>query len=388
MAIDYKKELESAAKNMIMIHEPDLLIKMIVRTIVQKVRVSHAAILLQQKEKNSYLLTVSRGRSGVRIPPAFARMDKDNPLIRIFLEGRNKKLFNNDGVLVYGEAQKLLKKKIPADKKELLRQALYQMELFGTVACIPSYYSQELLGMLLLGDKNDGKRFLRGELDFFLALSSDVAMAIRNAQLFRELAYEIDRKNRLFIHTTIALAAAIEAKDNYTHGHIGRVTALSLEIARKLALRNKLAQEEKFMHFLQIASLLHDIGKIGIPESILNKEGSLSDDERKKMQEHPMIGTMILQPIQELEDALLGVRYHHERYDGQGYPEGLKGEQIPLIASIIAVADSFDAMTTDRPYHKGFTKEEAIDEIRRSSGTQFNPQIAAIIIELFQEGKI
>ena len=106
------------------------------------------------------------------------------------------------------------------------------------------------------------------------------------------------------------------------------------------------------------------------------------------MQEHPLVGVNILEPIKELQDAIYGVKYHHEKYDGSGYPEGLRGEQIPFIASIIAVADSFDAMTTDRPYRRGFSVEETVEEMKRMSGKQFAPQVVLALVELYQEGKL
>jgi len=139
---------------------------------------------------------------------------------------------------------------------------------------------------------------------------------------------------------------------------------------------------------LHIASLLHDIGKIGVPEHILNKRHELTVGERNRIKEHPMIGVNILKPIKELEGSMLGVRYHHERFDGKGYPDGLKGEEIPLIASIISVADSFDAMSTDRPYRLALPKDEAINEIRNLSGRQFCPRIADTFMDLCKEGKI
>jgi len=387
MAIDYKKELESAAKSMILVHEPDALIKMIVRMIVHRVKVDHAGILLHDKERDTYVLTVSRGTAGLKIPAGFARMDADNPLIRFFRQHLDEKLFH-DGAVIYEKARQLLNKDIGSDAKQLLKGVLYQMEIFEVSVCIPSYFRDDLLGMLLLGSKNNGKKFGQNEIDFFIALASDVAMAIRNAQLFRELELELEKKHSLFIHTTVALAAAIDAKDHYTHGHTARVTDLSMEIAKKLSSKNKSAFDSKFFGHLHIAGLLHDIGKIGIPESILNKEGPLTDEEKKKMQAHSILGTAILKPIKELEDAILGVKYHHEQYDGSGYPEGLKGSQIPLIASIISAADSFDAMTTDRPYHRGLSKKEAIEEISRASGKQFDPQVVSALVELYRENKI
>jgi len=388
MAINYKRELEGASKTMILVHDPNTLIMMIVRMIVQKVRVRHAGILLHDRERDTYILTVSRGIKGVKIPKGFARMDADNALIRFFRERLDKKLFN-DGSLIYEEAKKTLKKaKVARKQKEALKGALHQMEIFDVVACIPSYFGDDLLAMLLLGEKKSGRSFGRDEIDFFSALASDVAMAIRNAQLFKELEAELEKKHHLFIHTTVALAAAIDAKDHYTHGHTARVTGISLEIARKLAEKNKESFDEKFLESLHIAGLLHDIGKIGVPEAILNKEGTLNETERKCIEEHPLVGVTILQPIKELESSILGVKYHHERYDGSGYPEKLRGSQIPVIASIISVADAFDAMITDRPYRKGLSKEEAIGEIKRVSGKQFDAQVAEALIELFVEGKI
>lgn len=386
MAINYKRELETAAKTMILVHEPDSLIKMIVRTIVQKVNVDHAGILLHDEEKDTYVLTVSRGTAGLKIPSGFARMDSDNPLIEFFRKPIGKHVFEN-GTFLYEKARRILKNnKVSQSAKRRLRNALYQMEMFEAVACIPSYYRNELLGLLLLGNKKNGKKFAQDELDFFVALASDVAMAIRNARLFKELALELDKKQKLFLSTTTALAAAIDAKDHYTHGHTGRVTNLSLGIAKILSRKHNFSQ--KFMDNLYIASLLHDIGKIGVPESILNKPGPLNEEERKKMQEHSIVGTTILQPISELEEAILAVKYHHERYDGTGYPEGLKGEQIPLSAAIVAAADSYDAMTSDRPYRRALSKEEAIKEVERQSGKQFHPEVADALTQLYQEGKI
>lgn len=387
MKVNYKKELENAAKNMILVHEPHLLIKLIVRMLVQKVKISHAGILLYNKKKDTFVLTVSGGTQGIRVPAGFARIDADNPLIDFFQKQNRKNFFSRD-VLIYDSIKRKLKSKLSSGTKDTLKKILYQMDIFQTVACVPSYFRDELMAVLLLGEKTDAKSFAREELDFFAALASDVAMAIRNAQLFHDLETELEKKYRLFIHTIVALAAAIEAKDHYTHGHTSRVTNLSLEIARKLMDLDKKSYNEKFLEHLHIASLLHDIGKIGIPESILNKSSFLTEEEKDKMREHVLLGSNILQPIVELEDAILGVKHHHERYDGCGYPSGLKGDEIPILAAIIAVADSFDAMTTDRPYRKALLKSEAMEEIKRLRGKQFNPVIVDAFVELCEEGKI
>lgn len=388
MAIDFKKELETAARNMIFVHEPDLLIKIIVRMVVDKIKVEHASILLYKPQRQAYVLTLSGGSLAKKIPVGLACFDKDDSLIRFFRERDNRFLFNSD-VVTLESAQVALKEEHTKERlRHLLGDVYYQMKLLETVACVPSYYRDELLGILLLGKKNDGSKFGKRELDFFVALASNMSMAIRNAQLFKELKSELDKKQQLFMRTTIALVAAIEAKDNYTHGHTTRVTNLSLEIAKRLSLKNRKSVDHKFIESLHIASLLHDIGKIGVPEQILNKRGELTIGERNKIKEHPVIGATILKPIKELEHSLSGVRYHHERPDGAGYPEGLKGDQIPLIASIISVADSFDAMTSNRPYRMALDKDAATKEIKRLANLQFNPRVTEAFLELAQEGRI
>ncbi|TAM36769.1 HD domain-containing protein [bacterium] len=388
MAIDYKKELQNAARNMIFTHDTDLLIKMIVRMAVNKAKITHASFFLYNQDKQGYLLTVSKGSLSKKVPLDLICIDKDDVLIRFFREHKNSFIFGREA-LVYEEAKAgLTSGKIKQETRQQLAQVLYQMELLETVVCVPSYFRDKLLGFLLLGRKSNGRKFLDEELDFFVALNSNVAMAIRNAQLFKELEYELDRKRQMFLRTTIALAAAIEAKDHYTHGHTTRVTSFSLEIAKRIDRNTRKTLNDKFLEDLHVASLLHDIGKIGVPEHILNKRSELTVGERNRIKEHPMIGVNILKPIKELEGPMLGVRYHHERFDGKGYPEGLKGEQIPLVASIISVADSFDAMTTDRPYRQALLKESAVNEIRSLSGRQFCPSVADAFLELCQEGKI
>lgn len=388
MAIDYKKELEAAARNMILVHDPDLLIKMTVRMMVNKARIAHASFFLHNKEKQAYLLTVSRGSLRKKVPLDLVVIDKDDVLIRFFRDHKTSFIFGREALL-FSEAKLALKAdKLKPEAKLQLAQVLYQMELLDAVVCIPSYFRDELLGLLLLGKKENNKKFVDEELDFFVALNANVAMAIRNAQLFKELEYELDRKHQLFIRTTIALAAAIEAKDDYTHGHTSRVATLSMEIVQRMGARDKKTFDSKFLENLHISSLLHDIGKIGVPEHILNKKGSLTLGERNRIKEHPMIGVNILKSIKELECAVSGVRSHHERFDGFGYPEGLKGNQIPLIASIITVADSFDAMSTDRPYRAALDKADIVKEFRSLSGRQFSPAVTDTFLELCQEGRI
>jgi HD-GYP domain-containing protein (c-di-GMP phosphodiesterase class II) len=391
MRINYKKELEEAARNMILVHKPHTLIRMILRTIVRKVNVQHAGILLYEKTRNSYIVTITRGKIGTKIPSGLIRLDPHSPVIRFFTQKENSSFLEN-GALQLSKISSALQARgsdpLKEDFEKLLLATKFQMKSFDTVVCVPSYYHDDLLGVIMLGEKVNKKAFKREEVDFFVALANDVAMALRNAFLFEDLQWEIERNKKLFLETTMALSAAIDAKDHYTRGHTMRVTGYSLAICKEVFSEKSEKTDGKFFEDLHIASLLHDIGKIGIPEAILNKDGDLTEEERKKINEHALIGAMILDPIKDLDDVILGVKYHHERHDGSGYPEGLAADNIPFIASVIAVADSYDAMTTDRPYRRALTKDQAIVELERSSGTQFHPQIVRAAVALCKRGEL
>ncbi|HBM81727.1 MAG TPA: hypothetical protein DD426_13005, partial [Clostridiaceae bacterium] len=175
-----------------------------------------------------------------------------------------------------------------------------------------------------------------------------------------------------------ALSLAIEAKDKYTEGHSMRV----FEYAEKIARNMKYSEEH--IENLRIASLLHDIGKIGIPEAILNKPGRLSEDEYDIIKQHPVIGANIIKDVDALKKSQKIVRWHHERYDGKGYPDGIGGDDIPLDAYIISIADAFDAMCSDRPYRKAMTKSQAVNIIKDERGKQFHPKVADVFLDILK----
>jgi HD-GYP domain-containing protein (c-di-GMP phosphodiesterase class II) len=177
------------------------------------------------------------------------------------------------------------------------------------------------------------------------------------------------------------LTRAIEARDPYTRGHSTRVTAL----AELVALR--LGWGEERLKSLRIGGRLHDIGKLAVPDAVLAKEGRLDADELAQIQEHPKIGAKLILRMAALRDAIPYVLYHHERWDGTGYPSGKAGEEIPVEARVLAVADAFDAMTSDRPYRPALSHDEALAEVERCAGTQFDPEIARIFLELFGEAE-
>jgi putative nucleotidyltransferase with HDIG domain len=392
MKIDYKKELEAASKGMIMIHDPQTLIKLILRMIVRKVDIKHAGVILHDPLQDSYVLNISRGEAGMKVPAGFARFSRSSPLIRFLLENNGKEYGISRGALLADDLNRLLWQEnvLPGNNgaKEFFHQIHEQLQMVNAVACVPAYYHRELIAVLLLGEKNNGKKFSQDEIDFFAALTHDVAMALRNAQLFAEAKKESEKNRQLLVQVTTALSSTIEAKDTYTGGHTESVADHCLAIARRMAANGSADLQEDFFKDLQMASLLHDIGKIGIPESILRKPGALTEEEFALMKKHTLIGAEILKPVEEFVECAKGVKYHHERYDGKGYPEGLKGDDIPMIAAILTVADSYDAMISDRPYRKGLPKAHAIEEIKKNCGSQFHPLPVRAIVELYEEGII
>lgn len=181
--------------------------------------------------------------------------------------------------------------------------------------------------------------------------------------------------NDFYLRSIQSLVKALEAKDSYTSGHSERVTFYSLELAR--ALDGSIDTEK-----LRSAGILHDLGKIGIPETILNKPAGLNDDEYYIIKRHPLVGVQILEPIESLRNVFPIIMHHHESFDGNGYPSGLRGESIPVEARILAIADTFDAMTSNRAYRCALSPERAIHEIDRFSGVQFDPDLARVFIDI------
>ena len=226
-------------------------------------------------------------------------------------------------------------------------------------------------GWLGLVSFNLGEIFRRSELRLLNSMAEQIAVVIANSDLYRDL-------ERFVINMVKSLVYAIEAKDDYTRGHSERVCRYSLLMAERMGLN----QERKKV--LQWSSILHDSGKIGIPESILNKPWRLDDEEYQIVKNHPIKGHTILEPLEQLASSLPGMLHHHERYDGKGYPGGLKGKEIPLEARIIAVADTFDAMTSNRAYRPGKSPCEALEEMEKVAGSQLDPELVEVFKEVFR----
>ncbi len=235
--------------------------------------------------------------------------------------------------------------------------------------CVPLKVKEKCLGVLSITDKLSGEPFDKSDLDMMVTLASQIAVSLNNAKLYEDLEAS-------YLSAVRALANSIDAKDTYTMGHSERVAKYSVEIGKKMGL-----PEEEIKN-LYIGALLHDIGKIGIPEAIINKTDRLTNEEYQEIKTHPSRGAMIIEPAKFLKEKVPLIKYHHERFDGKGYPEGLKGEEIPLLARIICCADSFDAMTSKRAYRDTMPLEFAKKELIRCSETQFDPRIVNAFLEV------
>lgn len=213
-------------------------------------------------------------------------------------------------------------------------------------------------------------------LNYFYLQNSLQAEVTRQTKLAERRQEEAEQ---LFEEMIMALAQAIDAKDHYTHGHSQRVAEYSAQLSLLLG------DDPQQVRLIYYMGLLHDIGKIGIPVKIINKPGRLTDEEYDVIKSHSAIGAEVLNPIRIRPELMIGARYHHEKFDGSGYPDKLAGEDIPRAARIIAVADAYDAMTSDRSYRKGMMSQKVYEEIAQKSGSQFDPEIADIMLSYLKE---
>jgi HD-GYP domain-containing protein (c-di-GMP phosphodiesterase class II) len=242
------------------------------------------------------------------------------------------------------------------------------------IIAAPLVCKGQVLGVLQAVNSRAGG-FTDENLELFVSLADHVAPAIENARLYETL-------KETFHGTTFALAEALELRDSYTGGHTQRVRDYSLAAGRRLGLS---ADE---LEDLSLAAILHDVGKIGVCDAVLLKKSPLNADELAMMNSHALHGGEILRHVRTLDRIAPGVLHHHERYDGRGYPHGLSGEAIPLLSRIIAVADTYDAITTDRPYRKALSDEAACAELHKHSGSQFDPAVVEGFLAACAGGEI
>jgi HD-GYP domain-containing protein (c-di-GMP phosphodiesterase class II) len=242
--------------------------------------------------------------------------------------------------------------------------------------CAPMRTTEEILGVLYV-DSHLTREFSDAELELLAAVGNQAGVALHRARL-------IDEVERLFLDVMKAIASLIDAKDGYTHQHSERVAAYGVKLARQLGFN------ADSRAIVELSGLLHDVGKIGVPDAILNKPGRLTDQEFAEMRLHPLHGARVLSNIQseKILSLLPGVKYHHERWDGKGYPEGLKGDEIPLLGRVLAVADFLDALTSDRAYRKGVSLDDAMRMLQDLGGEAFDPLVVKAATDLHERGEL
>lgn len=240
----------------------------------------------------------------------------------------------------------------------------YDARTFAVIR-VPLQARGRALGVLCVTEREAAAEFNARDRKLLEALSALGASALMNCRLHAAMERQV-------IGTIEALASAVDAKDHYTHHHSRRVAELCLAMARRLDLDGSISERE-----IELAGLLHDVGKIGVPDAILAKTGPLSSVEYEVVKSHARIGAEIIGRAEGMERVADAILHHHERYDGAGYPDGLAGDAIPMAARLIAVADAFDCLTTDRPYHQGIAAHAAAAELRRSAGAHFDPTVVA-----------
>jgi putative nucleotidyltransferase with HDIG domain len=242
-----------------------------------------------------------------------------------------------------------------------------------SVLCAPLTDKDKVIGTITIANPVDGSAFGASDLELLSTIAAQASVAIRNARLYEE-------QESTYLNTVQALVSAIEASDAYTRGHSERVTRYSVALAKRIGIEGDQLKQ------LEQAAILHDIGKIGIDINLLHKKEKLTTADIDVLKLHPSIGVRILEPIHFLGEVRSIIEQHHERYDGKGYPNGLSGEEWRIEGRILGVCDTYDAMTSDRPYRKALSHEIAIQEIRDHSGAQFDPEVAASFIAMCEEG--
>lgn len=335
----------------------DEVLQSVITTAVELLHCESGSILLVDKETQELVFRVVHGPAsaqllGTRLPPGAG--------IAGAVAREGKPLIVNDA------------QSDPRHYKEIDDQTAHQTI---SLLCVPLITKGHVIGVLEVLNKIDHTPFDKDDCTALTSLATQSAIALENAQLYSDL-------KQAFTDTVRVIANAVEARDPYTAGHTSRVTQIALAIARELNWSR--AQIEN----LEIGALLHDIGKIGVADTILHKPDSLTMNEYSEMQQHPVVGAQMLKGVAALRPVLPYILFHQERYDGKGYPFGLTGNEIPIEGRLLAVADTFDAMTSDRPYRQALSVNEALAEIDRHRGTQFDPAMVDALMDAYKHGHL
>jgi putative nucleotidyltransferase with HDIG domain len=335
--------------------EMDVIIESTLKSLKEVVGVKWCALGLRDKKTGEIVLKGSLGFS----------KESQEKAVQVQVEGT-----------ILGEVMKTAQPLVIEDltKHDRSLSLPYYDKDIRSVAVIPVQARGKMLGVLIVYTPFTLNR-KENEVGYLSIIASQVGLAIENAQLYESL-------REYYMNVVNALAAALEAKDKYTQGHSLRVALWSKDVAKEMGLSDN---EQEMVY---IGGLLHDIGKVGVREYILLKTGKLTPEEEKEIRTHPRVGEKILEPANFPQEVVEAVLYHHEDYDGGGYPEGIAGEEIPLLARIIRVVDSYDAMQSDRPYRKAFSTKWVKEELSRCSGKQFDPAVVEAIKKLLEQDKL
>jgi len=357
--------LESAQKYLTTLHKVsdilsraasvEALFDSIVQAILEVTGGDRAAVLIRNQESGAVDLVTVRTKDG----KASGEVKLSRTVVNDVLE-KGISAFTDDAL---------------ADERYVGGESIVRQRI-RSVMCAPMRTTDQILGVLYV-DSQMAREFSEAELELLAAVGNQSGIALHRARLMQEV-------EKLFLDVMKAIASIIDAKDGYTHKHSERVSAFGVRLAQHLGF------DADARAVVELSGLLHDVGKIGVPDAILNKPGKLTDLEFKEMRLHPLHGARILSNIhsQKVVSLLPGVKYHHERWDGKGYPEGLKGEEIPLLGRVLGVADFLDALTSDRSYRKGLPLEEALQMVKDLEGQAFDPVVVKAAVELHEKGEL
>ena len=402
-AIDYHEALRDIAKSLVRLRHPERLLKMITRFLNRELGLTHVAILVLDPEKSRYVIYDSKGVR--KIPRSLVRFDPDHALIQWF-QSKDKETQPYQGYISREQIRTALRNpsllKGRPDLKQKFEQVDHALQDLRADIAIPGHFKDTLIGILLLGEKLSRRLFTQTEINFFQTLVHDAAIAVKTSEFHQHLVErnieleakkkeledrlrEIERLRKkeqdTYYQIMKSLAQEVHAKDPYTFGHIRQVERLGLMTAKELGLD----LDGRRKDILSAGLLLHDVGKIGIPDNVLKKPGSLDSEEWKVMRSHVEKGAKILEPLTDFKEVAEIVLCHHENYNGSGYPRGLKGDSIPIEARIVSVVDAFHAIVSTRCYRQGSPIGEAVEELRRCAGTQFDPQVVEAFIRAMKK---
>jgi len=360
---NYHKTLLEASKGMVLITDTSKLLYLIVYVVKKHMKLKSACIFHYDENSKGFVLRCKRGESDAQ---KGYMIDGLHPFIKWLKDRQSGFSYSKDDFIDMPEVRG-------------------ELEKLGCAACVPSFNKDKLIGFLILGNKISGDWYTAEELELLLTISNEAAIVMENAKNLLELQKLREKEKENYFQTILALARTVDEKDAYTRGHLDEVTRYGVIVAEELVESLKITID---MEELKTALLLHDIGKIGIPDALLHKTSSLTPEEFEIMKQHAEIGARIIEPIEKLKKIGKIIKHHQEKYNGTGYPDGLKGEGIPLESRIVAVVDAYHAMISDRPYRKALSEEIAITELKNYRGTQFDPLVVDAFLKAYEKGRI